>query len=266
MKHELGFAEVLDARLRYEMMGSGHPVALIHGHTLDQRMWEDQFEAFAASFQVLQYDMRGYGRSSLPAGDYSQAADLKGLFDLLKIKRAHLVGLSLGGGVALDFALAFPAMTAGLVLVDSVLPGRPWSTDFGEVFPILSQAGRAGDLAGARKMWMNHGLFAPAMAVPAVAAQLGAMVESYSGWHWQNHNPAHHETEAIPAALGRTAAPTLVVLGELDIPEFHHIAADLVGGIPNARLVTIQGAGHMAPMEAPEAFNDAVLSFLRGIG
>ncbi|MEK7214887.1 MAG: alpha/beta hydrolase, partial [Chloroflexota bacterium] len=257
MKHELGFAEVNGAQIRYEMMGSGHPVVLIHGHTLDQRMWERQFEPLAASFQVLQYDMRGYGRSSLPEGEYSQAADLQALLKLLKVKRAHVVGLSLGGGVALDFALAFPEMIGGLVLVDSTLPGRPWSTDFGDVFPLLSRAGRAGDVAGARKIWGGHALFAPAMANPAIAPAMEAMLDAYSGWHWQNRNPSRHETEGIPAALGRVAAPTLVVVGELDVPEFHQIAADLTRGIPKARFVAVPGAGHMAPMEAPEAFNSA---------
>ncbi|MSQ28342.1 MAG: alpha/beta hydrolase [Dehalococcoidia bacterium] len=265
MKHELGFAEVNGAQIRYEMMGSGHLVVLIHGHTLDQRMWERQFEPFAASFQVLQYDMRGYGRSSLPDGDYSLTADLQALLKQLKVKRAHVVGLSLGGGVALDFALAFPEMIAGLVLVDSTLPGRPWSTDFGDVFPLLSRAGRAGDVAGARRIWGSHGLFAPAMDNPAVAPAMEAMLAAYTGWHWQNRNPAHNKTEGIPAALGRVAAPSLVVVGERDLPEFHQIAADLVRGIPNARFLMIPDAGHMAPMEAPQAFNGAVMGFLKGL-
>lgn len=261
MKHELGFAEVLDTRLRYEMMGAGHPLVLVHGHSLDQRMWQAQFEIFAASYQVLQYDMRGYGRSALPEAEYRPAADLAALLKLLKIKRAHVVGFSLGGGVALDFALAHSEMTAGLVLVDSLVPGRPWSTDFGDVFPRLNQAGRAGDIAGARALWRGHRLFAPALASPAAAA-LGAMIDDYSGWHWANRNPARNETDGIPQSLGRVAAPTLVMVGEHDIPEFQETAAELARGIPGARFLSLPGAGHMAPMEAPEAFNAAVLGFL----
>ncbi len=104
-----GFAPVYGTRLFYEVRGTGSPVVLIHGGQLDCRMWDDQLTALAQHFRVIRYDVRGYGGSVQPDMLYSDADDLAGLLDYLKVNKAHIVGLSLGGRIAIDFAVAHPA-------------------------------------------------------------------------------------------------------------------------------------------------------------
>ncbi len=106
MQIDQGFADVNGAHLYYEIAGSGQPLVPIHGHTLDTRMWDDQFELFSQQFQVIRYDMRGYGKSVPQSHDsYAPADDLMALLKHLGLSHAHILGLSRGGGVAIDFAL-----------------------------------------------------------------------------------------------------------------------------------------------------------------
>src|SRR3712207_1103532 len=104
---ESGFAAVNGTRLYYEVAGEGTPVALIHGFTLDTRMWDDQFLPLAAHYRVVRYDARGFGRSDLPTGEpYSPHDDLRALLEHLGLGPAAITGLSMGGGIAADFAIA----------------------------------------------------------------------------------------------------------------------------------------------------------------
>ena len=108
MDTDHGFADINGTRLHYEMAGSGDPLVLIHGATLDTRMWDDQFAPFARNYRVIRYDMRGYGQSALPtAASHAPADDLMALFNYLGLTQAHLLGLSLGGAVAIEIVLSF---------------------------------------------------------------------------------------------------------------------------------------------------------------
>ena len=120
LKHQ-DFATINGTRLYFEIAGSGQPLVLLHGFTLDTRMWDDQFEPLTREFQVIRYDMRGFGQSGPPASErYAHADDLRDLLDHLRVDKAHLVGLSKGGAIALDFTLAYPRRVNKLVLIDTV--------------------------------------------------------------------------------------------------------------------------------------------------
>lgn len=112
MQARTGFAAVNGIRLYYEVAGSGRPLVLIHGMSLDTRMWDDQFEPLAQHYRVVRYDARGFGKSALQTGrSYAHTDDLKALLEYLDIEHAFIVGLSMGGGIAIDFALdPAPAM------------------------------------------------------------------------------------------------------------------------------------------------------------
>lgn len=266
MPIETGFAAVNGTRLYYETAGSGPPLVLIHGHTLDTRMWDDQFAPFAAQYRVIRYDLRGYGRSDLPSAEpYDPAADLHALLALLNAPSAHIIGLSMGGGVAIDYALAYPEATLSLIAVDSALGGHRFSEEFLATLALPTQVAADAGVAAAREIWLEDPLFVPARRNPDVASRLEAIIEAYSGWHWQNRNPAR--TPGGPAAqrLGTISAPALVVLGVLDVPDFHRIAETLAREIPAARQATLPKAGHMSNMEAPDAFNQVVLDFLNSL-
>jgi len=120
-----GFLEVPGGRLYYEVGGDPDEAAVlfIHGMSLDTRMWEDQWSAFAERYRVVRLDLRGFGKSTSEATPFSDIDDLVGLLDHLGIERVHVVGLSMGARVIVDFALAHPERVHALVSADGVLSG-----------------------------------------------------------------------------------------------------------------------------------------------
>ena len=114
---------VPDGHIYYEVQGKGRTVVLLHGGGTDSKMWDEQFTFLARHFRVIRYDQRGWGRSSKPEKPFHPVDDLYRLLRHLKVKRASLVGLSMGSGVALNFALEYPKMLEKLVLVS--LSGPP---------------------------------------------------------------------------------------------------------------------------------------------
>src|SRR5947209_20150411 len=102
---ETGYIETNGTKLYYEVMGEGHPLVLIHGGYMDRRMWDDQFAAFAEQYQVIRYDVRGFGKTELPQVPYADRQDLYDLLQALGVTKTYLLGLSLGGEVAIDFTL-----------------------------------------------------------------------------------------------------------------------------------------------------------------
>ena len=263
MQSQQGVADVNGTRLFYEIAGEGEPLVLIHGFTLDTRMWDDQFAPLAMHHRVIRYDARGFGQSA-PTGDaaYAHADDLAALLDHLGVARVTVVGLSLGGGIAIDFALAYPAMVAALVPVDAALGGHQWSEEWNtQVGPVWRTARSAGIDAG-KALWLALPLFAPAREQPAVGARLAAMVADYSGLHWLHGDPQRGGESPASERLTEISSPTLVVLGERDVPDFHAMSERIAAGIPGARRAILTGAGHMVNMEAPEQFNKILLKFL----
>ena len=263
-----GFAAVNGTRLYYEIAGSGPPLVLIHGHGLDSRMWDDQFAPFAAHYRVVRYDMRGFGQSAV-VGEipYTHEEDLAALLDLdyLAIARAAILGLSSGGAIAIDFALAYPAKTRALIVVDAALGGHAWSEEWSARWKGLRQTARTADAFAANEQWLAHPLVAPAQEQPAVAARLRQMVTGYSGWHWGNRDPQRGSEPPATERLRDITAPTLVILGERDLSDFHVIADTIIEQVSGARKLVLPGVGHMANMEAPEQFNAGVLGFLAAI-
>jgi 3-oxoadipate enol-lactonase len=268
MTSESGIADVNGTRLAYEAVGEGPAVVFVHGFTLDRRMWDDQLPTLRERYRVVRYDLRGFGASACPepGEPYTHADDLRALLTHLGIDQAAIVGLSLGGWVAHEFALTYPDSVRALVLVDSALRGYRWQDPkVAATLETLYRLGAEGRLAEAKAGWLADPLFAGSHDVPGVVPRLAQMVETYSCWHLQHDDP--HPPLQPPAMerLHEIAAPTLVVVGERDLPDFHAIADLLVARIPDARKVVLPGAGHMANMDAPEAFNRAVLAFLDAV-
>lgn len=143
-----------EGRLWFDERGKGPVVVLIHGGNMDSRMWDDQMAPFARSFRTIRYDVRPYGRSSTPTRLSYAHEDLRALLDHLKIDRAHLVGLSLGGRIAIDFALAYPERVDRLVLAGPGLSGFQFSPD-DRLAPMLDAA-KKGDCARAMDLWLQH--------------------------------------------------------------------------------------------------------------
>ena len=250
------------ARLAYEVSGGGPAVVLVHGFGLDMRMWDPQAGPLAARFRVVRYDCRGFGASGPfdPAVPYTHADDLVALLDHLDIADAVVAGLSFGGRVALQVALADPARVRGLALLDAVLDGVPWDPESARALDEVTRRVQAAGVLAGRAAWLAHPLFAAARERPDLAASLAAMVAGYPGQHWLGQDP-HRQTRPPIDVLEGVTVPALVAVGEHDVPGFREMSAVLARRIPGAVYRVVADAGHMVNMEQPAAVNEMLTRF-----
>jgi 3-oxoadipate enol-lactonase len=252
------------AHLAFQVAGEGPAVVLVHGFGLNLHMWDPQVEHLAARFRVVRYDCRGFGASGRfdPAVPYTHADDLLALLDHLGLEDAALVGLSFGGRVVLQTALAAPARVRALALLGAVLDGIPWDPASAQAMDeVVAQVQVGGVLAG-RAAWLAHPLFAAARERPDLASRLAAMVADYPGQHWLGQD-CHRPPDPPPIdALESVAVPTLIAVGQADVPCFREMSAVLARRIPDAQYRVVPDAGHMINMEQPLAVNELLTRFL----
>src|SRR5277367_2550696 len=253
MNEQNGHFPVENGELFFQSAGGGDPVVFLHGFGFDRRMWTPQFELFGSTFRVITYDLRGFGRSSLPPeAGYAHEDDLNALLSGLNAAPAHVVGLSMGGRMALRFAAAYPQSVRSLVLADSALDGQTWSADWQRRWNGMCEAARADQLADAKRQWVEHPLFDPARANPFAFSLLTRMVEDYSGWHWCHRDTARAPDPPLAERLGEIRARSLVITGARDIPDFQAVGEALAARLPVVQRTIIPGSGHMVNLEAPQ--------------
>lgn len=255
--------EVNGALLAYDAAGNGHPLVLVHGGLGDRRMWDDQMDAFARHFRVIRYDMPGSGESSMPVGPVALHDNLSGLLRALDIPRAHVMGLSFGARVATDFTLAHPEMVSSLISVASVIGGL--SSQTRARIAEADEAGEQGDLDHAveleLRLWIDGVGRQPEEVDPQVREQIRQMNRAA----WERADDDAEIVQLDPPAQTRLPdirVPTLIVVGDRDIPDVQETADLLQREIPGARRATIPNAAHHPQMEQPALFNEAVLGFL----
>lgn len=259
-----GWFKVKKGELFFERVGRGAPICFLHGFGLDSRMWTPQLEAFQAEFNVIRYDLRGFGRSSQPPMDeYTHEDDLKSLLLHLGVKAADIIGLSMGGRMALRFAAVYPEMVRSLTLAATALDGYAWSSEWKNRWSAMCESAKAGHLADARRLWLEHPLFASARAIPSCGLLLSTMVNEYSGWHWRERDTAKAPAPPLADELQKITAPSLVITGSQDLPDFQAMGKLVAARIPSARSKRIEGSGHMLNLEAPDRFNNTLLEFWR---
>jgi len=253
--------QLRDIRLYYEVAGQGDPVVFIHGLGSSARDWEYQVPFFAPRYRVVVFDVRGHGRSDKPPGPYSVplfAQDAAALIRALEAAPAHVVGISMGGMIALQLAVDEPALVRSLVVVNSG-PELVVRT-FRERLMIL-QRFLIVRLLGMRKMGevLSQRLFPR----PDQAPLRQMFVE-----RWAENDPRAYR-EAMRALVGWSVAdrlgdircPTLVIASDQDYTPVSAKEA-YVARMPNARLVVIPDAHHAVTVERPEEFNQVLLDFL----
>jgi 3-oxoadipate enol-lactonase len=243
------------------------PVLFIHGLGGDFRMWLYQVPAFCGRFPTIAVDLRGHGRSTKPDADFGMddlGRDLVRLLRTLGAERAHVVGCSLGGMVAQQFALDYPHATASLVLADTLCGPPPGAA--GEPFDTAVRLG----LQFIEDNPMSE--IARTRITNAFSDTIDPVVRDYLiDRIAQNDKPNYMRAAraafgfSVRERLGALRVPTLVVVGDEDRVTPPFLSDDLVAAIPGARLHHIAGAGHISNIERPEAFNRAVLEFLEGI-
>lgn len=264
------FAPVNGTQIHYESRGRGEALILLHAGINNLRLWDEQMEPFARHYQVVRYDLREWGETVQPPGVYSDHDDLRGLLDYLGIETAVLLGLSHGGAVALDFALAYPQRVSRLILCGSGLSGYEFtSAGIAAARQAMVAAYDAGDIDGAVEwsvqIWLDGMGRGPEDVDPQVrrrAAELTRhtfLLPEGAGARQALSPPASERLEAIDV-------PALVLVGEYDVPDIQAIAAILAERLPQATRVDFPGAAHLPNMEQPALFNQIVLDFLRPAG
>jgi pimeloyl-ACP methyl ester carboxylesterase len=261
---ETGVASFGISEIYYEVAGTGEPtVVLLHGGLLDCTMWDEQFEFLSRNHRVIRFDASAHGRSALPPEAYLDHANLLGLMEHLQIESAVLVGLSMGGRVAIDMALEEPMRVRGLVAVSPGLGGYSFASDFHvENRKFMIAAWKSGDFDAVveafQREWTDGPLRAPEDVDQEVRERVRVMA--------RNTVESVMEGRTLrPPAIERLTElqlPMLVVVGELDMPGIHEIANLLVEANPNAELATIPNVAHMVNLEAPEEFNQLLLDYL----
>ncbi|HEY2788860.1 MAG TPA: alpha/beta hydrolase [Gaiellales bacterium] len=254
--------------LHFETAGTGDPLVLVHAGICDSGMWDPQWRSLAGSHRLLRHDMRGYGRSALPPGPYSNARDLLEVMDAAGFGRAAIVGTSLGGRVALEVALAAPDRVSGLVLVGSGLPGHEWSQAVRDYGAAEDAAVARGDLDAAAELNVRFWVDGPLRAETQVDAAVRDHVRAMQRRALELQAPVWEEADEellvpdVGERLGEIRRRVLVLVGEVDQPDIHAIAARLVAGIPDAAFATIRAAAHLPSLERPEPFDRLVAAFL----
>jgi pimeloyl-ACP methyl ester carboxylesterase len=244
--------------ISYDVRGQGAPVVLIHGAVLDRRMWDYEDSVLAARFRVIRYDLRGHGASADISAPFDASDDLLAVLDAVGVPRAHLVGLSAGSRIALDFALTHADRVDRLVLA-SPFPSGSQMTERATYMDSLGAALQRGDvergavvLAGSR-----------VMQVPSERADwVRGIVVSNARLFRQSPTA---ERRLSPPALGRLAevrARTLIIVGERDSRDILRAADTLAVAIKGARRETVPGALHLVNLWAPELFTRLVTDFL----
>lgn len=253
------------ARIHYERTGSGFPLLLLHAGIADSRMWEPQVPAFAAHFDLIRPDSRGFGQSELPAMRWSPVSDLLALIDELCLKPAHLVGCSMGGAIAIDFAIQHPERVSKLVLVGTAISGANFGKKYPGLWAEVKAADEAGDLDALNQAEMRLFLDGPQRPRGYVSQPLRDLFLSMNGTSlnsdWETAPIDDMEPPAIER-LGEVTAPTLVVVGDRDVPTIYDAADLLMKSLSHARQVVIDDAAHLPNLEHPNEFNRLVLDFL----
>lgn len=232
---------------------------LLHAGIADSRMWAPQVESFAAEFRVRAFDLPGFGSEPLVPGVISYV-------DWVAERTppgAAVVGASFGGRVALDLALERPELVSRLVLVAPALGGWSWSEEAQAGFAEEEDALERGDLAGAAaaqaRMWL------PDTAAPEVRT----LVEEMTVRTYELQLPVESEVEIVwpepPARerLEEVTVPTLLVVGDRDLPDMLAIVSLLESSIPAASTAAVEGAGHLPSLERPDELNRLVQDFLQ---
>ena len=270
-----GFAEVNGAKLYYEVTGTGHPLVLLHEGIADSRMYDDQFHAFAQRYRVVRFDLRGFGQSDLPPSDKPVALheDLYGLLAFLGIKKTYVLGMSMGGAIALDFTLAHPAMVDVLILVAPRVSGydmTSFEAEYQAIGEEIEEALKRGDYERASELetriWVDGPERTPQQVDPVVRQRVYEMnLHNYRHMGTVEFPPPQELDPPAIARLSEVAVPTCLIIGDKDVREMLSIIETLEQGIPGARKVVMHDVAHALNMEQPEEFNRIVLDFLASL-
>ncbi len=260
------YAEVNGLSLYYELHGQGPPICLVEGIGYASWLWRSQIGPLSAKHQVLLFDNRDVGKSDRASRPYTTrelADDVAGLLNTLGIERAHLLGVSMGGFVVQEFALAYPGRALSLILVGTLFGGK-------DIIPIPTETQR--QLIPDRSL-SPEGRLRAAMTLafaPGYADGHPELLDEIVQARLPHLQPREAWLRQVGASfgfdvsqkLGAIAAPTLVVHGDQDRVVPVENGRLLASRIPGAELQILAGGGHLVLIEQATRFNQLVLDFL----
>ncbi|MFI2200114.1 alpha/beta fold hydrolase [Streptomyces sp. NPDC020192] len=255
-----------DGSLAYRAAGSGSPLVFVHGGFLDHRMWAEQIRAFAPHHRVIAYDVRGHGGSANASGAYRDADDLAALLRGLHAAPAVLVGLSMGGAIAVDCVLEYPELVRAVV-VSGVGTSEPVFEDpwVLKVFADQERALAAGDLEGWVDAFQRFTVGPhrdPADVSADVLRRIREMALNTLAKHTADE-PLHRvPVTATWERAPHIAVPLCAINGALDAPDHLAMATRLTDLVPGARAVTVPGAAHYPNVDNPARFDAELSAFL----
>jgi pimeloyl-ACP methyl ester carboxylesterase len=249
--------------LPHDEAGAGPAVVLLHAGVADRTMWAEHLPPLAdAGYRAVAMDLPGFGQAP-PAAEARPWSDVLETMDALDFDRAALVGNSYGGAVALNVAVVAPERATSLVLVSAPPPGLEPSTELEAAWEAEEAALVRGDTEAAVETVVD------AWTLPGAPQELCGRVAAMQRRAFELQAETGEVTEVPEPAedadgLGRLDIPALVAAGEFDLPDFRLGAEALSQRVRNARATVISGAGHLAPLEEPEAFDRLLIDFLDG--
>lgn len=266
-----GFIHIGNAKIYYESAGTGMPLVMIHAGVADSRQWNNEFAFFSQNHRVIRYDMRGYGKSEPVEGEFSHLSDLVSLVEALNILEPFvLMGCSMGGGLAMDFAVRYPAKARAIIMVGSGPSGLELDVPASPKFADVEQAFEAGNLDLVAELetqiWFDGTGRSPEQVNPVMRKLLYEM----------NHLALIHEVKQLGKRLPNAETPAVEQLKDLNLPvlivvgvhdtPYTLAAADYMEKhIKLSRKVTIEDAAHLPNMDQPDEFQEIIQRFLQSL-
>ena len=263
---ETGFVEAPGARLYYEAEGNGTPIVLIHAGVAHLRMWDEQVEAWRERHRVIRHDTRGWGRTLVEDVPFSNIADVAAVMDHAGVESAHLVGLSRGGQIALDFTIANPSRVRSLTWVASGIGGFELDDPrLVDIWPEMERVEEARDWERLVEMETRLWTDGPDQPVDRVDPSVRARMVQWNMENYIAEQPAnqHIRPDFVAAELlAGIKVPVLALWGTLDEAAVPAAGAKIAAEVAGARSHVFEGVAHMVNLERPEEFNRLVGEFI----
>lgn len=258
-------------RLAFELTGSGVPLVTIHGSWSSHDTWSQVVPQLAERFRVLAYDRRGHSASERPAGQGSQredVADAAALIEQLELAPAYVAGISSGAEIALLLAADRPDLVRGVIAHEPafvrLLEGRekfePMLSDVEQrIAPVLERI-RSGDHVAAAELFVESVALGPGQWAQLPPQLQATMIDNAPTFLDEESDPENGRLDV--RSLDRFSRPVLLTLGDQSPPMFEPIVQIIAEALPNAEVLTFPGAGHIPHVTHPDAFVEAITSFI----
>ena len=252
-------------QLAAEHAGTGPAVLLLHAGIATRRMWDPQWSWLTESFQAIRFDQRGFGDSPQVPGSFSSVGDAAAVLDALDVEQAVVVGCSYGGATALHLALTHPTRVTALILVGSGVHGYEDPEPLPELFDEMENAWNAGNYERVLDLEEQAWVIGLQRSRDQLSPELLKLCREMNRTKlpWESVQATYEDGAADDAAhLADVSVPTLVVVGDEDVPDIQRQARFIAGRIPGARLEVIPDAAHLPNLEKPQAFDAIVRPWL----